>query len=151
MPARGSSRRSARARAHSCDSDVQTRGRGARATRRCANERSYLSARWRREGLSAGGTEGERASARSRALVSPAPGLPRASPENGQEPNTSNVPSIRLVLRPIKLDACSDNFTGKPSYCAYIVIVIGAGREGAGDSKCRVLATRGYIFSRARI
>ena len=48
---------------------------------------------------------GERVSARSRALVSPAPGLPRASPENGQEPNTSNIPRIRLGLCPIKFNA----------------------------------------------
>lgn len=51
--ARGSSR-SARAFLRF---SVQTRGRGARATRRYANEHSYLSGCWRREGLSAGGRQ----------------------------------------------------------------------------------------------
>jgi hypothetical protein len=41
------------------------------------------------------------------------PGLPRASPENGQEPNTPNIPSIRLVLCLIKSDAY-DNCAEKP-------------------------------------
>lgn len=37
------------------------------------------------------------------------PGLPRASTANGQEPNTPNTESIRLVPCLIKLDAYCDN------------------------------------------
>lgn len=41
------------------------------------------------------------------------------------------IPSIRLVLCLIKLDAYSDNLIGKPSYCAHTVIMIRAGRKWA--------------------
>lgn len=54
---------------------------------------------------------------------------PGASPENGQEPNTPNMPSIRLFLCLIKLDAYADNCAGKPSCRTSRVIMIESERE----------------------